>query len=146
MTPHELTMLFYKAGALKQGNVIEVETTENEAFNSHVQHLIVRYSADAVPHLPSALVSKQNVEADWGREAGRSEVAFYRLIAQDAQRFPMIIPHVVATYDEQTGDSLLLLQDLSATHHPPITRQQQINLEGMPAETTLLALHDAEWS
>ncbi|GAC1633540.1 MAG: phosphotransferase [Ktedonobacteraceae bacterium] len=151
MTPHELTMLLYQAGALQQGSVIEIQTTKNEAFNSHVQHLKVSYSPNAIPQLPAELVLKKNVPTDWGREAGRSEVAFYRFIAQYAQRFPMIIPHVVATYDEQTGDSLLLLQDLSATHHPPITRQQQIQHEGMPAETTLhqivatLATFHAVW-
>ena len=151
MTPNELTTLLYQADALQQGSVIEVQTTENEAFNSHVQHLKVSYSPDAVPQVPTELVLKKNVPTEWGREAGRSEVAFYQLIAQDAQRFPMIIPHVVATYDEQTGDSLLLLQDLSATHHLPITRQQQIQHEVMPAETTLhqivetLATFHAAW-
>ena len=137
MTPHELTMLLYQAGTLKQGSVLEVQTTANEAFNSHVQHLKVSYSPDAVPQLPAELVLKKNMQADWGKEAGRSEVAIYQLFGQDAQRFPMIIPSVVATYDEQTGDSLLLLQDLSATHYPAITRQQQIQHEGMPAETIL---------
>ncbi|MHB8599570.1 MAG: phosphotransferase [Ktedonobacteraceae bacterium] len=152
MTPDALTKLFYEAEALQRGSVIEVHTTENEAFNSHVQHLKVSYSPDAVPQLPTELVLKKNVPTDWGREAGRSEVAFYQFIAQDAHRFPMIIPYVVATYDEQTGDSLLLLQDLSATHHLPITRQQQIQQEGMPAETTLhqivatlAAFHAAWW-
>jgi len=151
MTPHELTALLYQAGTLQQGSVTEIQTTENEAFNSHVQHLFVSYSPDAVPQLPAELVLKKNVPTDWGREAGRSEVAFYRLIAQDAQRFPMIISHVAATYDEQTRDSLLLIQDLSATHHLPVTRQQQIQLEGVPAETTLhqivatLATFHAAW-
>ena len=49
MTPHELTALLYQAGALKQGSVIEVQITENEAFNSHVQHLKVSYSPDVTP-------------------------------------------------------------------------------------------------
>ena len=151
MTPHELTALLYQAGALQQGSVIEVQITENEAFNSHVQHLKVSYSPDATPQLPTELVLKRNVPTDWGRDAERSEVAFYQLIAQDTQRFPMIIPCVGTIYDEQTGDSLLLLQDLSATHHPPITRQQQLNFEGMPTETTLhqivetLATFHAAW-
>ena len=151
MTPHELTVMLYQSEALQQGSVIDIQTTENEAFNSHIQHLKVSYSPDAEPQLPSALVLKKNVSSDWGKEAGRSEVAFYRFIAQYAQRFPMIIPHVVATYDEQTGDALLLLQDLSATHHPPITRQSQIQHEDMPAETTLhqivetLAVFHAAW-
>lgn len=46
---------------------------------------------------------------------------------------------------------MLLLQDLSATHHIPITRQQQLQHEAMPAETTLhqivttLATFHATW-
>lgn len=152
MIPYELTTMLYQSGALQQGSVIELQKTQNEAFNSHVHHLLVRYSPDATPLLPSTLLSKQNVPTVWGREDGRREAAFYQLIGQNAERFPMIIPHFIATYDENTGDSLLLLQDLSATHHLPITRQQQIQLEGMPADTTLhqivetlAAFHAAWW-
>ncbi len=156
MTPAELTELLYQEKALQGGRVLAVHTTENEAFNSQIQHLKVSYSPDAVPQMPAELVLKKNVPTDWGREAGRSEVAFYQFIAQDAHRFPMIIPHVVATYDEQTGDSLLLLHDLSATHHLPVTRrlttQQSIQQEDMPAEATLhqvvetlAAFHAAWW-
>ena len=156
MTPQELTKLLHQSGSLQQGSVIDIQTTENEAFNSHIQHLKVSYSPDAAPQLPTELVLKKNVPTDWGREAGRSEVAFYQFIVQYAHRFPMIIPHVVATYDEQTGDSLLLLQDLSATHHPPVTRrltaQQIVQQEEMPSEATLhqivetlAAFHAAWW-
>ncbi len=156
MTPQELTELLYQSGSLQHGSVIDIQTTENEAFNSQIQHLKVRYSPDAAPQLPTELVLKKNVPTDWGREAGRSEVAFYQFIAQDAQRFPMIIPYVAATCDEQTGDSLLLLQDLSATHHPPVTRrltaQQSVQQEDMPDSATLYqivetlaAFHAAWW-
>lgn len=156
MTPAELTELFYQKKALQQGRILEVHITENQAFNSQIQHLKVSYSPDAVPQLPTELVLKKNVPTDWGKEAGRSEVAFYRFIAQEAHRFPMIIPHVVATYDEQTGDSLLLLQDLSATHHPPVARRltadQTTPLDDIPAEATLhqivetlAAFHAAWW-
>ncbi len=153
MTPDELTGLLYQSGALQQGSVAEIQATENEAFNSHVQHLIVSYSSDAAPSIPSALLTKKNVDADWGKEAGHYEVAFYQFIAiQDTQRFPMIIPHFVATYDEHTRNSILVLQDLSTTHRLPITRQQQIQHEGIPTNTvlheiveTLAAFHAAWW-
>ncbi|HCI78143.1 MAG TPA: hypothetical protein DHW02_00460 [Ktedonobacter sp.] len=151
MTPTELTELLYQEESLQQGRILDVHITENQAFNSHIQHLKVSYSPDAIPQLPTELVAKKNVPTDWGKEAGRDEVAFYQFIAQQPQRFPMIIPYVVATYDEQTGDSLLLLQDLSATHHPPVTRQQQILLDAVPDDTTLhsvvetLAAFHAGW-
>ncbi len=151
MTPEELTEILYHSGALQQGSVIEIQAAQNEAFNSNVQHLVVRYSPDASPSLPTALLLKRNVDTDWGREAGRDEVAFYQLAAQHTQRLPMIIPHFVATYDEQTGNSLLLLQDLSETHRLPVTRAQQIGLEGIPSDTVLheivetLAVFHAAW-
>jgi len=156
MTPDALTKLLYQEKALQQGCVLEVHITENEAFNSQIQHLKLSYSPDAAPHLPTELVLKKNVPTDWGKEAGQAEVVFYRFIAQEAHRFPMIIPHVVATADEQTGDSLLLLQDLSATHHPPVTRrltaQSAVQQEEMPASATLhqivetlAAFHAAWW-
>lgn len=152
MTPQELTDLLHQSGALQQGSVTEVYVTENEAFNSHVQHLTVSYSSDAAPVLPSALIVKRNVPTEWGREAGRDEVAFYRFVAQHAERLPMIIPHFVATYDEETEDSLLILQDLSATHQSPVLRQQQIDQTDIPADATLYqvvetlaAFHAAWW-
>ena len=151
MTPQELTELLYQSGSLQRGSVTEIQTNENEAFNSHVQHLIVSYSPDATPLLPSALLIKRNVAEDWARESGHREVAFYQLIGRDSERFPMIIPHFVTIYDESTEDSLLLLQDLSATHQLPVTRQQQVQLEGVPIDTTLhsivktLAAFHATW-
>ncbi len=152
MTPDELTEILHSSGALQQGSVIEIQTAQNEAFNSNVQHLVVRYSPDASPLLPTALLLKRNVDTDWGKEVGRSEVAFYQLIAQDAHRFPMIISCVVAIYDEQTGNSLLLLQDLSETHRVPVTRGQQIQLQDIPSNTvlreiveTLAAFHATWW-
>ena len=151
MTSEELTVLLYQSGSLRQGRVVEVQEAKNEAFNSHIHHLQVSYSSDVVPLLPSALLLKQNVPTDWGREAGRYETAFYRLFAREPERLPMIIPHFVADYDKHTGDSLLLLQDVSATHHLPITRQQQIQLDDVPDNTTLhnivetLASFHAAW-
>ncbi|GCE28274.1 aminoglycoside phosphotransferase [Dictyobacter alpinus] len=152
MTPDELTTLLYQAGVLQDGRAVEVQVTENEAFNSHVQHLVVTYSMDTMPQLPSALVVKRNVQADWGREDGRREVEFYRLIDRQAERLPMLIPHFVAEYDQATENSVLLLQDLSATHQPPITRQQQIYGSYMPDEAllgqiveTLAAFHATWW-
>ena len=156
MTPDVLTKLLYEAKTLQRGHVLEVHSTENEAFNSQIQHLKVSYSPDAAPQLPTELVLKKNVPTDWGKEAGRDEVAFYQFIAQDAHHFPMILPHVAATYDEQTGDSLLLLPDLSATHHVPVTRrltaEQTTRLDDAPSDSmlyqiveTLAAFHAVWW-
>lgn len=53
MTPTELTELLYQENALQRGRVLEVHIAENEAFNSHIQHLRVSYSPDAAPQLPT---------------------------------------------------------------------------------------------
>jgi hypothetical protein len=48
---------------------------------------------------------------------------------------PMIVPCYHARYDPATGDSALLLQDLSETHHLPITRDAQLTPgQNLPAE------------
>lgn len=157
MTPNALTKLLYQEKALQRGYVLEVHIDENKAFHSQIQHLQVSYSPDAAPQLPAELVLKKNVQADWAKEAGHAEVAFYKLIAaQNADRFPMVIPYVAGTYDEQTGDSLLLIQDMSATHHPPVARrltaEQITTLDEAPSDRTLYqivetlaAFHAAWW-
>ncbi len=56
----------------------------------------------------------------------------------------MLVPCYAAAYDEQIGNSYLLLQDLSETHHVPITREQQISIvEAVPARADIEAIVDA---
>jgi hypothetical protein len=60
------------------------------------------------------------------------EVAFYREIAaliagpDAAARLPMIVPCHAAEYDATRRSSSLLLEDVSETHHAPLTRDQQL--------------------
>ncbi len=55
----------------------------------------------------------------------------------------LIIPCYAAAYDEQSGNSYLLLHDLSETHRPPITRDQQISIvEGVPRTVDIEAVVD----
>jgi len=48
-----------------------------------------------------------------------------------------------AAYDEATGDSYCLLEDLSETHVPPVTRQQAMSRAGVPSEAQLAGIVDA---
>lgn len=151
ITAAELTAILREAGALPRGVVVGVAVRANAAFNSAVAHLTVAYSPDAPPDAPTALLLKRNLEADWAVRDGATEVAFYRLVAPLAARLPMLLRAVVAAHDPASGDSLLLLPDLSATHATPTERARVLALEGVPTDAQLdgiaeaLAAFHAHW-
>jgi thiamine kinase-like enzyme len=123
--------------------VTRIEHQTGGAFNSRLSHLFVHYSRGAPPGSPRRLVLKQNIHEAWGKEAGMEEVKFYQLVASLPDHPPVIVPCYAATYDEQTGGSFLLLHDLSETHRPPITRDQQISIvEGVPRRVDIEAVID----
>ncbi len=126
ISPAWLSATLAGAGALPQGAVLAVTTVATVAFNSRSQHLDVTYSADAPATAPRQIFVKRNVPAEWAVRAGEREVAFYRFMAAHRERLPMIVPCYAALYDPATGDSALLLRDVAATHHPPITRERQL--------------------
>jgi thiamine kinase-like enzyme len=87
------------------------------------------------------LILKRNIPAEWGIEAGADEVRFYTLVASLADHPRNIPPCYAAAYDAESGDSYLLLRDLSATHRPPVTRDQQISIvDGVPAAAAIAAV------
>jgi hypothetical protein len=137
ITPEWLTAILHTHGALPQGRVVAVEQRGNDAFNSAIVHLSVAYSEDAPSTAPQQLFLKRNVEAEWAKRAGAEEVAFYKLVAPCAKDLPMIIHCYVAEYDEASGTSYILLQDVSETHTPPVTRAQLIAYEGVPDQVQL---------
>ncbi|HEY7356418.1 MAG TPA: phosphotransferase [Ktedonobacterales bacterium] len=144
ITPDWLTAVLRQAGALQQGTVTKIESETTNAFNSVTSHLFVQYSADAPPDVPTRLILKRNKATNQGAEDGVEEVKFYTFVASLPEHPAIIVPCYAAAYDEQSGDSYLLLQDLSATHRPPLTREQQIGLvEGVPAAADLEGVVDA---
>jgi thiamine kinase-like enzyme len=152
VTPAWLTAVLRQGGALRSGEVLAVASESSGAFNSFTQRLTLRYSADAPPDLPARLIVKRNIAELWAIEAGAEEVKFYQLVAQLQPPPPAIVPCYAAAYDPASGNSYLLLEDLSATHAPPITRDQQIAIvEGVPPAAMLeqvvdtLAHHHAYW-
>jgi hypothetical protein len=151
-TPGWLTAVLRQSGLLPEGEVVEVKRETTGAFNSHTSRLALRYSPGVSPDVPTRFVLKQNTSEAWSQEAGRLEVKFYRLVATLPGHPPVIIPCYGAAYDEKTGNSYVLLQDLTETHRPPVTRDQQIGLvEGVPlpeymeAVITTLAELQAYW-
>jgi hypothetical protein len=128
-----LSAALRRADILPTGQVIDINAEPIGAFNSRTSRLIARYSPDAPPSAPTRFVLKRNVDAEWGIEAGREEVGFYRLVSSLSDHPEVTVPCYVAAFDPVTGRSLLLLRDLSETHAPPITRDQQLSIsEGVP--------------
>src|SRR5262249_42899779 len=130
-------------------SVTDVRVRPTDAFNSRTVRLQVSYADNAVE--PTRLVLKRNAAAAWAIEAGRQEAAFYEFVRDLDPPPPSLVPSLAAGVDPSTGDSFVLLPDLSATHAPPVTRARQIALEGVPSErdtcacVTALARHHAYW-
>lgn len=113
-TPEWLTYTLQNAGILRQGQVKSIGFRANDAFNSVVTHLEVEYSADANADLPKKLILKLNRDHN-----GETEVKFYNLVKPLSAQLPMLVNCYLADYDPSTGDTVCLLQDISATHHRP---------------------------
>ncbi len=152
VTPEWLTVALHSAGVLPAGEVVAVETRANSAFNSAATHLALTYSDAAPADAPRALFLKRNLPVDWAIESGRDEVAFYQAIAPHYDRLTMLIPWYAALIDEARGASTLLMLDVSATHTPPLHRDDQIVGRSIPdtaaldqAIDALAAFHAAWW-
>lgn len=144
VTPDWLTAVFQQSGVIESGEVTAVEVQTTGAFNSHTSHLSLTYSNNNVADVLKRLVLKRNIDATWGIEASKDEVKFYQLVKSLPAYPPAIVPCYVAEYDEQSGHSYLLLQDLSATHQHPVTRDQQVHIvEGVSSAAYIDAVVDA---
>jgi hypothetical protein len=149
-----LTEALHDANILPSGSVLACETSGNDAFNSTASHLTLTYSADAPSGAPPRLFLKRNLDSAWAVEAGRDEVAFYQAMAQRYDQLPMLIPYYAALVDETRGASTLLMADVTATHAPPLLRDDLISgtARAIPAQVALdqaidalAAFHAAWW-
>lgn len=154
ITTEWLTEALRDAGALPSGVVLACTTRANDAFNSAASHLTLTYSADAPRDAPRQLFLKRNLDVDWAIEAGREEVAFYQAMAPRYDQLPMLIRCYAALVDEARNASTLLMADVSATHAPPLLRDDQISetARAIPAQAALdqaidalAAFHAAWW-
>lgn len=143
VTPAWLTATLEQAGVLSRGTVIAVEYEATAAFNSAITHLRLRYSPDAPAQAPQRLLIKRSIDAQWAKNAGAMETAFYRLASSKVADLPMLVPCYDLAYDETSGNSHLLLLDISETHVVPITREQLIAGGGVPAEAQLNSIIEA---
>lgn len=143
-TPETMTTILRNAGVLPQGDVLAVDVRQNSAANSMTTHLELRYSITAPSTAPTRLLLKRNLSEAWAVEAGARETAFYRTVMALPERLPMIVCCYDAIYDVVTGNSHVLLEDHSATHHAAMTRDQQLQAgNNMPATVDIDAVVDA---
>lgn len=152
VTPSWLTAVLREEGLLNRGEVLAVTSEGTGAFNSSMQRLAIQYSNDAPPELGTKMVLKRNIPEPWAIEAGAEEVKFYQLAATLHPSPPALVPCYASAYDPSSGNSYLLLQDLSETHAPPITREQQLSIvHAVPSANDIerivdtLARHHAYW-
>jgi thiamine kinase-like enzyme len=152
ITPAWLTTVLGASGLLAKGEVLGVTTTETGAFNSHTRRLRLEYSQAATPGLTTTMVLKRNTQEPWAIEAGAEEVKFYQLVASLHPSPPALVPCYAAAHDPASGNSYLLMRDLSETHAPPVTRDQQLSIvDAVPSVADLervidtLARHHAYW-
>ncbi len=143
LTPEWLTTALRQSGLLPTGQVTCVEERANAAFNSAARHLRLTYSPDAPPDMPLWLFFKRNIPEAWAVRAGAREVAFYQVAATMTDYPPMLATCYGSAYDVTSGDSWLLLRDISATHTPPVTREQLIAGRGVPPDDQLAAIVEA---
>ncbi len=141
--PGWLTAVLRESGVLPTGRIEAVEQASTAAFNSSTAHLRIRPSRDAPPGLPTELIFKQNTAEPWSVLAGQYEVAFYQLVARSDGHPAVIVPCLATGLDEQTGDSFVLLEDVSRTHHVVVPRDVQIAMiDGVPPEAEIMAVVD----
>lgn len=137
-TPDWLTHVLHDTGHLPHGTVLTVHQHLTDAFNSQTAHLRVRYSEDVDDEAPRHLILKLQHKHD-----GEQEVGFYRLIGEHHHTLKMLARCYAQGYDAESGDSFLLLEDLSSTHVAPVTRQQLIDGVGIPRADHLDGIADA---
>ncbi len=131
-------------GHLIGGQVERVEVRGSDAFNSDTSFLTVSYSVDATGRCPTALVLKRSNGTPWGIEAGAAEVGFYRWVTHLVDHPPVVPECFAAVVEPGSRASFLLLEDLSETHAPPVTRADQISIvRGMPARRHIDQVVDA---
>jgi hypothetical protein len=140
------------SGALPHGQVIAITSAPTDAFNSATSRLVLSYSPDVPPELPTRLILKRNLPEPWAIAAGAEEARFYQLAGRLDPPPPAVVPCVAAAIDPATGDSYLLLRDLSETHRHAVTREQQLGIvEAVPGDDDIarvieaLAWHHAYW-
>ena len=120
-TAEWLTQALQKAGVLGQGHVTSVQQQSVETTStSIIARLELNYSYDSPPSAPSRLflkVSKPDLASE-KFELGKREVTFYTTVVS-AMSNPPVVRCYDAVYSPATGQSHVLIEDVSTTHFQP---------------------------
>ena len=104
-------------------SVSTLEVKHNPAaFNSTAAHVTVTY--DEKSDLPENLFIKLKQNGD-----GKPEIQCYQALKNVTLKG--VIPAYYAVYDAATGQSTLILKDVSQTHQPPISIDTLISASGV---------------
>jgi len=141
VSPMWLGSVLRAAGA-RIGGIRRLSVEDTGAFNSQTVRLRIVWDADAPQVAPTSVILKRPTEAEWSIAGGRDEVTFYELVRSLADHPPGIVPCYAAEIDPVTGGSFVLLTDVGATHVAPVTRDDSIHLDGVPADEHLDAIVD----
>ena len=125
------------AGVLNGRSVRAIEVLDTGAFNSQTVRLRVSLEGSTGP---LAFVLKRPTGVTWSVDAAAEEARFYRVVGRLAGH-PPVVPRCVAVGDEAAP--FVLLEDLSATHRPPLTRDAIVGSSGAtPSEPDQRAVID----
>lgn len=136
-TPAWFSQVLRENGILPIGAVETAEMHGNSAFNSNIGHFAITYSSDAPADVPTKLLLKLNSNG-----AGEAEIAFYQYVLARKIPLKMLLRSFGAHYDSKSGQSYLLLLDLSDTHSAPVTREHLLTGAGVPTMQALGAVVD----
>jgi hypothetical protein len=148
VSPTWLTGVLRNAGVLEFGTVYSVRIASTRTLPvSRVANLRIEYSPNAHPAAPSRLFLKlSNPKAidHERRESNYSEIEFYRRVAVEMDGPPLIKCFDTA-FSPTTGESHILLEDLSGSHFQPEQDQAPSPLCSGLAVECLARFHAYWW-
>jgi Phosphotransferase enzyme family len=151
MSPEWMTEILRNAGCLAKGHVTSVESVAlggGAGLMSHMSRLVLVYDNDT-PGAPSSMIAKLPPDDAGSRRRGvelgffAGEAGFYGVLGA---RSPIRTPrYYFVEFDAETGEFLILLEDLSAAR----LGDQTAGCTEQEAETAvamLARLHAAWWN
>ncbi|MCG3227092.1 MAG: hypothetical protein H7645_09240 [Candidatus Heimdallarchaeota archaeon] len=118
LTPEWLTDIFKDNGFLNKGKVTTITRNSLDAFSSRVNALELTFSEDNLMESVSSrvIIKTASPKAKHSQFFNKKEVEFYNLVA--GQLSGILIPICYdAKFSEETGQSHIILEDLSTTHN-----------------------------
>ena len=149
VSPEWITSVLRQKGVLDRGHAVAVRTILSRTLHvSRVSRLEIDYSATTPPSVPRKLFLKRSLLTGENRvQTGidQPEVEFYNSVAQ---RMPseQLISCYHASFSAETGDSAILMEDLSDTHFQSPQREAPLQQCSRLAVECLARFHAYWWN